>query len=332
MQRGDIVEELRLSGRVAAVRQDDLAFAEAGNVATIYVRATEAITEGRLLMELNQGDRLNELAGAELILDRAKLSLARNKERQQFGIRRAELDLQEAQTRLQLADSAGERQLAELGVERAELNLEEARASTDEDLENEVAQAQLEYDRIKAQVDAGRLYAPYDGEVAEIGVEAGASVEAFQPVITVMDPGEREVRVEDAASGDLARLSPQQPVTLRFSRYQNTPVEGIIERLPQSATSAQSTVRADTAVHISFDPGDLALDIGDLAEVLVTLQRKDGVLWLPPQAVRTFQGRRFVVVQDGERQRRADVKLGIAGPDRVEIVEGLEEGQQIVGQ
>jgi hypothetical protein len=147
-----------------------------------------------------------------------------------------------------------------------------------------------------------------------------------------MDPGEREVRVEDAASGDLARLSPQQPVTLRFSRYQDTPVEGIIERLPQSATSAQSTVRADTAVHISFDPGDLALDIGDLAEVLVTLQRKDGVLWLPPQAVRTFQGRRFVVVQDGERQRRADVKLGIAGPDRVEIVEGLEEGQQIVGQ
>jgi len=332
VERGDIVEELRLSGRVAAVRQDDLSFAEAGNVATIDVRATEAITEGRLLMELNQGDRLNELAGAELILDRAKLSLARNQERQQFAIRRAELDLEEAQTLLRLAGSAGERQLAELGVERAELNLEEARASTDEDLENEVAQAQLEYDRIKAQVDAGRLYAPYDGEVAEIGVEPGTSVEAFQPVITVMDPGEREIRVEDAASGDLARLSPQQPVTLRFSRYQDTPVEGIIERLPQSATSAQSTVRADTAVHISFDPGDLELDIGDLVEVLVTLQRKDGVLWLPPQAVRTFQGRRFVVVQDGDRQRRADVKLGIAGPDRVEIVEGLEEGQKVVGQ
>ncbi|HZG65449.1 MAG TPA: hypothetical protein VEZ12_01820, partial [Herpetosiphonaceae bacterium] len=188
VERGDIVEELRLSGRVAAVRQDDLSFAEAGNVATIDVRATEAITEGRLLMELNQGDRLNELAGAELILDRAKLSLARNQERQQFAIRRAELDLEEAQTRLRLAGSAGERQLAELGVERAELNLEEARASTDEDLENEVAQAQLEYDRIKAQVDAGRLYAPYDGEVAEIGVEPGTSVEAFQPVITVMDP------------------------------------------------------------------------------------------------------------------------------------------------
>jgi hypothetical protein len=147
-----------------------------------------------------------------------------------------------------------------------------------------------------------------------------------------MDPAEREIRVENAISTDLARLSPQQQVTLRFSRYQDRPIEGVIERLPQSATSTQSTVRADTAVHIQFDPGDLELDIGDLVEVIVTLQRKENVLWLPPQAVRTFQGRRFVVVQDGDRQRRVDVKLGITGADRVEIAEGLEENQQVIGQ
>jgi RND family efflux transporter MFP subunit len=332
VERGDIVEELRLSGRVSAVRQDDLSFAQAGNVATVYVRATDVVTKGRLLMELDQGDLLNQLASAELNLERAQLALERNTERQQFGIRRAELDLEEAQARLALATSAGDRQLAQLGVERAELNLEEARASTDEDLENQVAQAQLDYDRIKSQVDAGRLYAPYDGEIAELGVEPGGSVQAYQPVVTIMDPAEREIRVENAISTDLARLSPQQPVTLRFSRYQDTPLEAVIERLPQSATSTQSTVRADTAVHISFDPGDLELDIGDLVEVIVTLQRKENVLWLPPQAVRTFQGRRFVVVQDGDRQRRVDVTLGIAGPDRVEIVEGLEEGQQVIGQ
>lgn len=332
VQRGDIVEELQLSGRVASVRQDDLSFAQDGNVATIYVRATDAVTEGRLLAELNQGESLNQLAGAELVLDRAKLALERDKERRQFSVRRAELDLEEAQTRLTLAGSAGERQLAQFGIERAQLNLEEARVGTDEDLENQVAQAQLAYDSIRAQVDAGRMYAPFDGIIAQVGTAPGESVQAFQPVITVMDPGEREIRVESAISGDLARLSPQQPVTLRFSRYQETPLEGVINRLPGSATSAQSTVRADSAVHIDFDPGDLALDIGDLVTVIVTLQRKENVLWLPPQAIRTFQGRRFVVIEDGGRQRRVDVKLGIAGPDRVELIEGLEEGQTVVGQ
>jgi multidrug efflux pump subunit AcrA (membrane-fusion protein) len=53
---------------------------------------------------------------------------------------------------------------------------------------------------------------------------------------------------------------------------------------------------------------------------------------LPPQAVRSFEGRRFVVVREGERQRRQDVKIGIVSSDRVEILDGLKAGDVIVGQ
>jgi multidrug efflux pump subunit AcrA (membrane-fusion protein) len=66
--------------------------------------------------------------------------------------------------------------------------------------------------------------------------------------------------------------------------------------------------------------------------VNVVLERKDDVLWLPPQAIRTFEGRKFVVVQEeGEAQRRVDVKVGIESEDRVEIEEGLTEGQVVIG-
>ena len=56
------------------------------------------------------------------------------------------------------------------------------------------------------------------------------------------------------------------------------------------------------------------------------------MLWLPPQAIRTFEGRRFVVVQDGDAQLRVDVTIGIESDDRVEIEEGLTEGQTVIGQ
>ncbi|HRW06689.1 MAG TPA: hypothetical protein P5121_16410, partial [Caldilineaceae bacterium] len=62
------------------------------------------------------------------------------------------------------------------------------------------------------------------------------------------------------------------------------------------------------------------------------LERKDNILWVPPQAVRVFDGRRFAVVLDGEARRRVDVKVGIETPDRLEIEEGLEEGQVVEGQ
>ena len=55
-------------------------------------------------------------------------------------------------------------------------------------------------------------------------------------------------------------------------------------------------------------------------------------LFLPPEAVRSFEGRRFVVVREGERERRVTVKVGIETEDRAEITEGVEEGDVIVGQ
>ena len=53
-------------------------------------------------------------------------------------------------------------------------------------------------------------------------------------------------------------------------------------------------------------------------------------MWLPPQAVRTFEGRSFVVIQEASAQRRIDVRVGIRSDDRVEILDGLAEGQVII--
>jgi hypothetical protein len=94
----------------------------------------------------------------------------------------------------------------------------------------------------------------------------------------------------------------------------------------------------DTAVHIAIE-GEAApsagvdMALGELATVSIVLQEKDDVLWLPPAAIRTYQGRDFVVLQlaDGS-QKRVDVLLGIATDERVEITAGLEEGQTVVGE
>jgi multidrug efflux pump subunit AcrA (membrane-fusion protein) len=65
---------------------------------------------------------------------------------------------------------------------------------------------------------------------------------------------------------------------------------------------------------------------------VLMLERKQDVLWLPPAAIRTFEGRRFVVVQEGTGQRRVDITVGLEADDRYEILSGLTEGQIVVGQ
>jgi multidrug efflux pump subunit AcrA (membrane-fusion protein) len=71
--------------------------------------------------------------------------------------------------------------------------------------------------------------------------------------------------------------------------------------------------------------------MGEVATVLLRLERHESVLWISPAALRTFQNRDFVIVQDGEVQRRVDIRLGLQSPDRVEILEGLSEGQVVLG-
>jgi len=88
----------------------------------------------------------------------------------------------------------------------------------------------------------------------------------------------------------------------------------------------------DTATHIAIT-GDVTLTVGELATVSIILQQKENVLWLPPAAIRTYQGRNFCVVQNADgTQKRVDVLLGITTDERVEIVSGLGQGQTIVGE
>ena len=63
----------------------------------------------------------------------------------------------------------------------------------------------------------------------------------------------------------------------------------------------------------------------------VLLASKEGVLWLPPDAIRSAGGRTFVIINSESGPQSVDVELGLQTRDRVEIISGLEDGQVVVG-
>jgi multidrug efflux pump subunit AcrA (membrane-fusion protein) len=107
-------------------------------------------------------------------------------------------------------------------------------------------------------------------------------------------------------------------------------VEGTIQNLPYPYGSADAT-KLGSSVQVILDqsPVELGYKVGDMVNLSVILERKPDALWLPSQAVREYEGRYFVIIQDGESQRRVDVKTGIIEADRIEIIEGLTEGQTV---
>ena len=103
-------------------------------------------------------------------------------------------------------------------------------------------------------------------------------------------------------------------------------VKGTVQRVPSQAPG-----ETDKTVLVSIDQSltgsGLALD--STVSARVQAASKANVLWLPPLYVRTFEGRSFVIVVDNKGPHRVDIKTGLAGQERVEIVQGLSAGQVV---
>lgn len=222
---------------------------------------------------------------------------------------------------------------AKRAVTRAQLSVQEASQNSDPELEKQLSATKLQLENLQTAIAAGQLVAPFNGTVAEISTGPGKQVEAYRSVITVINDSQKELLIQNVSSDDASRIGISMAVDIFFARAPAVAVKGIITKLPTKATSSSSTVNSDPAYHVDYQaPANMKLTVGDLASVVITLKRQKDALWLPPQAVRSFEGRRFVVIKDGTHQRRQDVRIGIVSSDRVEILEGLKDGDVIVGQ
>ncbi len=215
----------------------------------------------------------------------------------------------------------------------AERELERLEEGTETNLEAAVGRSTLAVERLQAQLDATQITSPIAGKVTSVSCYEGREVNAYSPVFVVADEAEIEVTAEPMST-QLQRLAEGMEAAIILSAYpgKELPAEIIQLPYPYGGGGGATVEEADKLTHISFDPQDLDLKPGDLVKVIVTIEQREDVLWLPPAAIRTFAGRKFVEVDEDGTRKRVDVVLGIESAERVEIREGLQEGQTVVGQ
>ncbi len=290
------------------------------------------IDKTRLDLEWNNllaaKDRLETArARAQLALSQAEAQVTQAEE----SLRQARVRLAELQEKPAVAD-------AEAALQQAETGYEQAIADADPESYNlrllalDLEQIQMDIEDLEGQVANARLIAPFEGQILSLNVKAGDAAQAFDAVGVLADPNELEITAE-LGSEELSQMALNQQAVITLRNRPGETFGGTVRQLPYPyGGTTVDTGDDDTAVHVAIE-GDVDMTLGELATVSIVLQEKENVLWLPPAAIRTYQGRDFVVVQlDDGSQKRVDVLLGIVTDERVEITAGLEEGQTIVGE
>jgi multidrug efflux pump subunit AcrA (membrane-fusion protein) len=341
VQRGEVVDRLEFSGRISPVLEEDLFFRSSGRVRSVFAKRNDMVTTGQILAELEIDGLERELEGAQLELERAQVRLTQAEDAHAYEVQVAQTNLEIAQLQLEslrngVAPDSVAIAIQEREVRLAQLEVDRLAAGLDPLLRSDVTRAEFAVQKLEAEIAESRIIAPFDGQLLSMSLTPGQGVEAYLPVATLADINQLEVSA-DLVSNQMQDLVEGMVAEIFLVSRPGVILPGAVRQLPYPyGSGGRGTTVEDmdksTRVTIEGSPGESGFALGDLVRVNVELERKADVLWLPPQALRVFDGRRFALLQDGEVQRRVDVEVGIETQDRVEIKNGLEEGQVVVGQ
>lgn len=340
VQKGEVVKEMTFSGRISPVKEEDLFFRTNGRVRTVFVKRNDTIKKGDVLADLEIEGLERDLASAQLELERAQVTLDEAEKGLAFDRKSTQLQYDMASIRLDKLRQSGADStsiaLAEKELEIAQIAVDKLAGNVSVLLKNDFTRAQYNVDKLNQQIAEAQVIAPFDGLLLSISLVPGQAVEGYKVVATLADVDNLEVTA-DLFSDQLKDLAEEMTVSVALSSRPGQALSGLIRQLPYpygKGGSGKTIEEQDKSTRISVKESaeEAGFKLGDLVRVTVELERKADVLWVPPQALRLFNGRRFAVVQDGDAQRRVDVTVGIEGEDRIEIEEGLEEGQTVVGQ
>jgi RND family efflux transporter MFP subunit len=171
------------------------------------------------------------------------------------------------------------------------------------------------------------LRAPFDGVISEVKFMAGVSVEAYAPLMRVVDPNRVHVvgAVPENLAGELARLSGAELVSAR---------DGAIDLGKPLAVNAVIEPNARTAeVRFALDNREARLPVGQAAQLRLFLGEAKATIAVPDSAVVVDGGRQVVFVQTGgESFERRPVQLGDAAEGFVQVVAGVEPGERVVSR
>jgi RND family efflux transporter MFP subunit len=327
-QAGTQASVLNATGYVTARRRATVSSKITGKVVQIYVEEGMAVREGQVLARLD-----DETQRAAVALAEAQAEAARR------SVNESEVRLIEARITLERVSKlvgVGYSTAAEVDAARAAVDSLEARIRAARE-QVRVAERQVELERTN--LDSTIIRAPFDGIAISKDAQPGEMVSPVSAgggftrtgICTIVDMRSLEIEV-DVNESYINRVRPDQAVTAILDAYPDWQIPARVITTVPAADRQKATV----LVRIGFlelDPRilpDMGVKVTFLRETDDEAPAARAVTLVPKGAVKTDGKQPYVfAVVNGRADRRA-ISTGGADGDRIEVIAGLNSGEQVV--
>jgi HlyD family secretion protein len=345
VERGSFVRDVAVDGQVVAAGSPTL-YANVAGTVTLKVHAGDTVTKGQELATIDSPDLTAKLSQEDATLQGLNIEWRRSRLDAEHKI----LQLRDAFEQAQVDQKTAQRELdrsrkayelgaySELQALKAEDSLEKAKfafAQSKMTYESQPEQNRFDIDSKKAlldrqqfmvtdlkrQVDGLRVRSPVDGQIGQVQIPDRASVAKDAPLLTVVDLSALEVEIKIAES--FARdLKPGMAADLEGDGRQ---WRGTVSGVSPEVVNGQVTTRLRFG-----DDKPAGLRQNQRLSVRILIDRRDNVLMVDRGSFMDQDGGGFVYLVHDNVAERHPVRLGAASIAKVEILEGLSEGDRIV--
>jgi len=332
----------------------------------------DRVQKGQLIVQLDPTNYTRALDNARLALQKAQANLDKLRADQastlatnrqniasaEVAYANAQRDLEAARANLQatqrLFDLGGASvqslqsardayAKAQAALEVAQVNLNTARQALSlrsnanaQDLRNAqiaVEQARLEVKNAEENLASTKIYAPFDGVVAEVNAQVGsigvgATVSNATALLTLIDDSSINLPVQIDES-EIAKVKVGQKVEVSLDAFGGETFSGVVTAISPSARIQQNI--AVFYVTVNVPNPERKLRPGMTAEGEIIAEEIPEALTIPKRAVQTVRNRAYVDVQMADG-RKETVRVVLGPDDGVNqvILEGLEARQTVI--
>jgi multidrug efflux pump subunit AcrA (membrane-fusion protein) len=332
-------------GTVKAKNSSVVAAKVMGNIVAMHVREGDTVRAGQTLLEIDNRDAgiqlqktqagvreiqdsLEEVEGSIRAAEAARVAAQANETLAKTTLKRYEVlferrsvspqEFDEVRTKYEVAqaESEGAHRLLQAAIARRKL----MRARVD--------QAKADVANARVHVGYSRITAPIDGVVVSRQADVGYMATPGVPLLTIENNSHYQLHasVEESQLGKI-HLHDQAQVTLEA--LGNKELSGTVEEIVPAADPATRSYIVKIGL-LNADGTQLRSGLYGKTRFIVG-QRKTLAI---PQAAVTQQGQLvgvFVVDQSGMARLRL-VKTGRVAGDHVEVLSGLNEGEEIISE
>jgi len=253
--------------------------------------------------------QLISLTSAEQDISSTKVTNQTNINIAQANYDDAQVDLQKAQDELALKKA---------GARQEDIDLAQA----------QVRQAQADVRQIQAKISKMILRAPVSGIITEIAKEVGETAEANKLIVSMISTGNFQIEA-NVSETEIAQVNLNDKVIMTLDAL--GPEErftGQVVKINPAETVVSGVIYYQ--INSIFDAEDERIKSGMTVNLDIETDNKEDVLYLPFYVIKSRNGDKYVQVLENGKVKEKVIKTGLEGETRVEILEGLAEGDQVI--